>query len=76
VQLVGTAITDAFREGRAAEREFVVVARRLEGWGNAQWRIRMGDLERRIGLASVDGLTAPYLYGRLSIVLDILEGDH
>lgn len=72
-ELVDTALADAFREGRAGERKFAAATARLDGWGDEQWRARIVELQRQISYA-FDDLRTAVLYGRLSIVLDLLEG--
>lgn len=70
-------VVDAFRDGRAAERGFVRYVAKLDEWGAEQWCARIAELARQVELRQMIGddlLRVPYLYGRLSIVLDQTEG--
>jgi hypothetical protein len=78
-RLIDSALADAFREGREDERGFAAWAAEHE-WPSERWQARYTHLIREVEQADTAAVTngprrRNYLFGRLSIVENILEGE-
>lgn len=77
-RLVEPAVTEPFRDGRAAERALFTDTAAHQ-WSREQWQIRAADLARQIDAVDTPAPESRIhrrnlLFGRYSIATDLAEG--